>query len=147
MLYLLPILFPFGFAALWLLVTRLLVQLSGWGTLAQSYPARRASTGRRFSFVSGGIGSRAFPVSYRSCLTVTIGETGFFLSLWPIFRSFRAPDLFIPWSAVERLEDRKLLFMSYPTIHLRDLQPVISIYWSPGRALSEAWQAHLSAKP
>ena len=147
LLYLLPVVFPLAFATLWLLVTVLLAQLSGWVRLAERLRATRPPIGRHFSFVSGGIGSRTFPVSYRSCLSLTIGEAGFFLSLWPIFRGFRAPDLFIPWSAIERVEDRRLLFMRYPMIHLREQWPTISIYWAAGEALNAAWLARSARKP
>ena len=146
LVYLLPVVLPLAFAALWLLVTVLLAEFSGWVRLAESLRATRPPAGRRFSFVSGGIGSRTFPVSYRSCLSLTISETGFFLSLWPIFRGFRAPDLFIPWTAIERVEDRRLLFMRYPTIHLRNQWPTLSIYWAAGQALSEAWLARSARK-
>ncbi len=146
LLDLLAVLFPLAFAALWLLVTVLLAQLSGWVRLAESFRATRPPTGRRFSFVSGGLGSRTFPVSYRSCLSLTIGEAGFFLSLWPIFRGFRAPDLFIPWSAIERVEDRQLLFMRYPTIQLRNQRPTLSFYWAAGEAFNAAWLARSARK-
>ena len=146
LLYTLPIVFPLAFATLWLLVTVLLAQLSGWVRLAESFRATRPSTGRRFYFVSAGIGSRTLPVSYRSCLSLTIGETGFFLSLWPIFRGFRAPDLFIPWSAIERVEERKFVFMRYPTIHLREQWPTLSIYWAAGEAFNAAWLARSARK-
>ena len=94
--------FPF-FALFWFTVTALLAILSGWRSLATYFRTEAPVEGEQFRFVSGSMGARFFPVSYRNCLFVTVNETGFGLSILALLRLL-SPPLFIPWEAVASVE-------------------------------------------
>jgi hypothetical protein len=123
------------FAVVWLLITTLLANLSGWVGLARAFRAGSPPVGRSFGFGSGRIGM----VNFRNCLTLTVGDKGFQLSIWPLFRGLATPDLFIPYAAISNIEERKILFLSYPAILLRDHATVIAIHGEAGNAIKAAW--------
>jgi len=125
------------FAAGWLLITGLLAHAGGWSTLARHFrSSAEPASGERFRFVSGSMGTRAFPVSYGRCLFLMVSPGGFALSILLPFR-FQSPPLFIPWSQVETVEAKRLLFLSYTLIRLRSQWPEISVSGRAGRRIKE----------
>ena len=99
--------FPIVFAVLWFAMSALLASWSGWAQLAKTHSAVNKIEGEHFRFVSGSIG-RGVPVSYSSCLFVTVNELGFRLSVLFPFR-FRSPPLFLSWSDVESVSEKRFL--------------------------------------
>jgi hypothetical protein len=122
------------FALLWTGISVVLSMLGGWARLAESFRAAGPVEGERFRFVSGSMGAASLPVSYGNCLFVTVNDAGFGLSILFPFRLF-SPPLFIPWSAVESVETRRVLFTTRVVVRLRAHWPVLSVRGSAGTCL------------
>ncbi len=127
-----------GFVALWLGICAALGLAGGWHSLAKNFRAVGPAPGERFHFVSGSMGRPLFPVSYGSCLFATVGESGFRLSLFFLFRPF-SPPLFIPWSEVEWIESRSLFLFRYVVIRIRNHWPRVLIRGAAGASMQQAY--------
>ena len=136
-----PVFFAF-FVALWLSIHAILSTIAGWGSLAArfpvSYPA--AAQGRRFRFVSGSLGSRWFPVAYRSCLSCRVSSAGLELSVLPMFR-FMHPPMFIPWSAVEEAKREQRWLLPVTVLRLRGVPHQLRLAGTAGKAAFEAYES------
>jgi hypothetical protein len=128
------------FAVMWFGISALLSRIGGWSSLAAHFRAAQPATGEHFRFVSGSMGEKFFPVSYGGCLFVAINDNGLHLSILFLFR-FQSPPLFIPWSQVESVEQKRLLFLSYTVIRVRDQWPTISIRGRAGHCIKDAYAA------
>jgi hypothetical protein len=91
------------FVGLWCAVCLGLAYIGGWHGLAQHYRATSPPYGVRHAMATGRIGG----VSYNSSLTIHVSAEGFHLAVFPLLK-LGAPDLFIPWSTVEKREERHL---------------------------------------
>ena len=90
-----PVLFPFAFVAMWLVVTSMLTLMSRWRTITDRYPARDDPPLRTLGFRSGRLGW----VDYRSCLTLKACPGGLRVSAWKLFAPFqRAFE--VPWDVI-----------------------------------------------
>lgn len=127
------------FAAMWFGIGGLLAHLGGWARLATCFRAVAPASGERFRFVSGSMGLRFIPVSYGSCLFVSVNESGLHLSLFPLFR-FQSPPLFIPWSRVQSVEEKTFLFTPYVVVRVRDHWPTIAVWGNAGRCIAKAFK-------
>ena len=128
------------FIGMWLLITGLLAHLGGWASLASSFRAERDIEGERYRFKSGALGWKFFPVNYGNCLFVTVNPEGLRLSIFFMFR-FLSPPLFIPWSKMESVEQKKIFFFKYYVLSVRDHWSRISLGGSAGRHAKEAYDA------
>jgi hypothetical protein len=128
------------FVIMWLVITGVLSRLGGWASLATQFRSSQPADGERFRFVSGSMGKRAFPVSYGGCLFVVVSQRGFALSILFPFR-FQSPPLFIPWAQVESVEEKRLLFVSYVVVRLREQWPLISLRGRAGRRIKEVYES------
>ena len=133
------------FAGMWLLVTGVLSRIGGWASLATRFRGTPPVGGENFRFVSGSVGKKGLPVSYRNCLFVHVGERGFGLALLFLFR-FQSPPLFIPWSQVESVAEKKILFARYVVICLRNQWPAISLRGPAGKRIQEVYEALPSSR-
>ena len=131
------------FIGFWFAMTGLLAHLGGWATLARRFRATQSPSGERFRFASGSMGRRFLPVNYGGCLFVTVGEEGIHLSILFLFR-FLSPPLFIPWSAMESVTEKRFIVSTYTSIRVRDEWPAIALRGRAGHYVREAY-AHLSA--
>ena len=129
-----------AFVAMWLVITGLLAHLGGWASLAALFRVESRPEGERFRFVSGSIGGRFLPVSYGNCLFVTVSPKGLYLSILFLFR-FQSPPLFVPWSRVETVVERRMLLVSYVDIRIRDHWARISLRGASGRRAKEFYDA------
>lgn len=140
--YMQPQYFLPAFAAGWFAVTGLLAHLGGWASLARSYRADRTEEGKSFWFASGAMGKRFLPVNYGNCLFVTLGSSGIRLSILFPFR-FQSPPLFVPWSDVESVTQRRFLFLfRYVVIVVKGQWPQISLYGRAGVAAHRFYVEH-----
>ena len=126
------------FALIWAGISVLLSVLGGWASLTAQFRATQRVEGERFRFVSGSMGAPVFPVSYGSCLFVTVNELGFGLSILFPFRLF-SPPLFIPWAQVASVETKRIVFMSRVVVRLHDRWPTISLRGGAGTRILEAY--------
>lgn len=128
------------FVVMWLLMTGLLAHLGGWASLASMFRAQDRISGERFRFASGTLGRRFLPVSYGNCLFVTINSQGLYLSILFPFR-FQSPPLFVPWSRVQSIQEKRILSFRYWLIEVRDHWSRITLRGAPGRRAKEAYEA------
>jgi hypothetical protein len=127
-----------AFVVFWFAICGGLSLIGGWHHLAERFKSYEPIDGERFRFRSGAIGWGAFPVSYGSCLFVTVGSTGFALSVLLPFR-FLHPPLVIPWSAVERCEHVSFWFMKQVAVHIDGFNRRLLFGGSLGSKILEAW--------
>ena len=125
-------------ALLWLGVSALLARIGGWSTLARTYRAKYPVVGERFRFISASMGKPRLPVNYKRCLFMVVNRHGLHISVLFPFR-FRSPPLFIPWSAVESVNEKPFLRTFGVAVKLRDQWPIIRVF---GRAAHVIRQAH-----
>ena len=130
--------FPLVFPFFWLAIVTSLSAMSGWMALWKAFPSPRIVEGRRFQFVSGAMGYKSLPVSYGNCLFVTVGDAGFRLALFFLFRPL-SPPLFIPWREVVSVDARRWWFFTNATIRLRGRTKIIQLRGSAGRSVIETW--------
>jgi hypothetical protein len=133
-----PLWFMLLFAGMWLVITGVLSRVSGWTSLATQFRATQPTSGEKFRFVSGSVGKKGFPVGYRNCLFVSVGERGLGLAILFLFR-FQSPSLFIPWSQVESVAEKKIFFARYVVICLRNQWPAISLRGPAGERVKEVY--------
>jgi hypothetical protein len=119
-------------AGMWLAICLLLSHLGGWSSLVPNFRSNQPVLGTRTRFVSGSMGHRLLPVSYGNCLFVTVNEEGIGLSILFLFRVF-SPPLFIPWSEVESVEQKKAFFASSVAMRVRGHWPTVSIRGTAGK--------------
>ncbi len=122
---------------LFLGISTILSFLGGWASLATHYRATQAATGERFRFVSGSMGSRFFPVNYGSCLFVSVSEQGLHLSVLFPFRLF-SPPLFLPWSQIEAVENKRYFFRDATVINIRGQWPKLMLLGAVAEAVANA---------
>lgn len=127
------------FLCLWLVVCAVSAHLGGWHSLSKEYRTKETIQGEHFRFASGSMGRWPFPVTaYGSCLFLTVNDSGFRLSILFVFR-FLSPALFIPWSAVKTVEDRRFLFARYTLIRLTRGWPTVSVRGRAGQYISRMY--------
>jgi len=133
------------FIAMWFGITGLLAHLGGWASLARRYRAAEPPSGERFRFASGSMGWRFLPVNYGGCLFVTVSEKGIHLSILFLFR-FLSPPLFIRWSDMESVTEKRFIVSTYTAIRLRGEWPAIALRGRAGHYVREAYaHAYTSA--
>jgi hypothetical protein len=129
---------PF-FLCFWLAISAVLALAGGWFSLSREFSSDEAIEGERFRFASGSLGRWPFPVTaYRSCLFLTVNNSGFRLSILFVFR-FLSPPLFIPWSAVKSVEPGRFLFVRYTLVRLLRGWPALAISGRAGQGLAEIY--------
>ncbi|HEX8552556.1 MAG TPA: hypothetical protein VF681_13495 [Abditibacteriaceae bacterium] len=93
-----------GFAVLWSLICVLISLVNGWRRLAAKFPASAKPAGRTFLLQRAHFNG----AQYSGCLTVTAGDLGLYLAVWPLFPG-HAP-LLIPWHEFTPFHERKVLW-------------------------------------
>lgn len=111
----------------WFCLTAALSYIAGWTELALRFRSNHPIEGERFWFASGCVGASTwFPVCYRNCLFITVGESGFLMSVFFLFR-FLSPPLFIPWFDVESITEQRFWFVRYTVIRIRGFSTKIMV--------------------
>lgn len=87
-----------GFIAIWCMTLMLVARFSGWGKLAELYPATEPPAGRVFRWQAARIGWS----DYNGCLTITVSRAGLGMAVMWMFRPGHPPIL-IPWSSLHVL--------------------------------------------
>jgi len=136
--YMAPQWFLLTFGAMWLGICSILAILGGWRSLAMDFCAAEPATGEVFRFVSGSMGLGVFPVSYGRCLFVTVAQTGVQISILFLFRVL-SPPLFIPWTEVESVEEKRFLLFRSTLIRVRGHWPRITLRGQSARRVAEVY--------
>ena len=111
--YLIPLIFPVFFIAIWTFVLGIIAVAGGWQRLAKHYTTRDMLTpyqGKKLRGKSARFGG----TSYKRMLIFGANMQGLYLATNIIFR-FSHPTLFIPWSDITT-EERDGVFMSFTTL-------------------------------
>lgn len=101
-----PVLFPFAFAGMWILVVSSLGWMSGWTGLAENYPGEPRYEGA-LVWASGKIGG----VGYNGVIRLGANDAGLHLAVLLLFR-LGHPPICIPWRVVE-ISSEKQFFTEY----------------------------------
>src|SRR5689334_598754 len=123
------LLIPVFFVPLWCCICAALSLTGGWHSLAKRFPAEQTSfripefdDGKRFRFASMAMGSKFYPVSYGSCLTIEVNSNGIYIKIMPFFRLLHPPFL-IPWSAIDDCVTKKyFLIWSRTAVYIQNRQ-------------------------
>lgn len=131
------------FAALWLLITTLLLKMAGWGSLSERFPDRSDETRKRFALQTGAIGPHPLAsVNFKLCLTMEVCEAGLRITIMKLLAPFAEP-IFIPWDELA-VEKRKFLgFAYYDLLFGGEGEGHMLISKRLGRRISEASEGAL----
>ncbi|WP_284125730.1 hypothetical protein [Parerythrobacter aestuarii] len=104
-------LFPIVFAGLWLLISSLLMRMSGWYALEERFPDdEREELLLSLPMQSAIFGGSAFGgVNFNGCLTLQVCTGGLRFKVWKIFGPFAKPFL-VPWRHIATSHARVFLF-------------------------------------
>ena len=101
------------FAIFWVLVTGLLASISGWPSLADTFPAGErpdVNALRRSVLKIGRIGEN-------NVTTLRPTAQGLYMSVNPLFR-FRRPPVLVPWNRIEPVSSHRMLWQRSTTLDL-----------------------------
>ena len=137
--------FPAVFALAWVGATVLLSVMSGWHQLASRFRATSPIEGERCRFASLSLGTGAFPMSYRNCIFVTVGRSGFVMSVLFLYRMFH-PPIYVPWSAVETVHPEQRWFLMCTAVYIRGFEKRLLFRGRAGRKILEMFQVQSGAE-
>ena len=100
-----PILFPFFFVGMWLLVTTILARKAGWPELSTKYPDTDEEAVRVLRFQSGWMGG----VSMSSILRLEACPSGLRVGILKLFGPF-SRKFFVPWKEIRILRKRRFIW-------------------------------------
>ena len=103
-----PLFFVLYFIAVWVLVSCLIGQLSGWVALSRRFRHGGAFYSYQWPFQSVRMGTLCG--TYHNSVNLGADEAGLYMAVFPLFRIGHAP-LFIPWSEIQVVSgNRGLIF-------------------------------------
>jgi hypothetical protein len=105
------------FAAFWSGLIYLISLMTGWQKLANEYRTYEPAPAEARSFRSARIGWS----NYNGVLTMGVNSEGMYLAVFFLFRMGHAP-LFIPWSAVEKIEEAKVAWMNVCHLYIKGIK-------------------------
>ena len=127
-------------------IAALLAYLSGWRELARRFPAAAQTDGERFYFASAKMGRVPwFLVNYGVCLIITVGRSGIYVSIFMPFRLL-CPDFFVPWSAVEAVEEQATALSRRTVVRMRGSPVTLALRGSVGHCVAATYAA-VQAQP
>jgi hypothetical protein len=100
LLLVLPCAIPTFGVAMWLGVTGVLAQLSGWRRVARQYPGTARPEGQQLGGQVVSFGGMRDNVTY-----LVVADAGLYIYPMVLFR-FRRPPLLIPWHAIEYVSEQ-----------------------------------------
>jgi hypothetical protein len=115
-----PMVFPFFFAAIWVLAGWMLAQTGGWAALAETYPLAEPFEGKSVRGCSGDFGGMG---KYNGALTLGASQQGFYLSVIFLFRFGHKP-IFIPWAEIT-CSEQPGPFGSWVVLHFKRMPDLI----------------------
>lgn len=126
-------------------VAALLAYLSGWRRLARRFPPVAQIDGERFYFASAKMGLVPwFQINYGVCLIITVGRAGIYVSIFMPFRLL-CPDFFLPWSAVEGIEEQSSALSRRTVVHIHGTRVTMALRGSLGHCVAATYAGALAA--
>ena len=132
------------FFAVFLAAVAVMARIAGWPSLAVTLRARVVPTGESLRFVTGSLGSTAFPIRYRKCVRLVLNEQGFYLSLMFPFK-FASPAVFVPWIQVQSCAVEQVLSSRIVTIQFKGQWAALTLRGIAGQLAHQAYQRHLQS--
>jgi hypothetical protein len=129
-----------GFVVIWCVTLSLVARFSGWGKLAELYPAAEPPAGRVFRWQAGRIGWS----DYNGCLTITVGPAGLGLAVLGLFRPGH-PPLLIPWSSLRVVQVHTGWLVRGVTVAVDD--PPVTKMRLPAKVFDAAHEFRPTAAP
>ena len=125
-------------ALLWFGGAAFLARAAGWAGLALRFPAGSAlPEGTALRFTTGTLGSPSWPIRYRNCLKVVIGDQGLHVSLMFPFR-FRSPAFLVPWDQIESVHEKQHFTNRTVTFRFRGQTAALALPGPAGQAAKAA---------
>ena len=128
------------FIALWLVAVAVMARVAGWPSLSQQFAASEIPAGQSLRFVSGALGSIHWPIRYRNCLRVVVGDTGLYVSLMFPFK-FMSPALLLPWHSIESIQEKQSFSTRTVTFRIRGQWAVLSLPGPAGQLAKAAFES------
>jgi hypothetical protein len=137
--------FPVYVCGLWLVVTTILANISGWFALQNRFPVRPAQELQKLRFQSAAMGKgAAIPkTSFNAVLIVVICAEGLKIDIIRIFGLFSRP-FFVPWDEITLTTRRRLFGM---VTDLTFGTPAIATMTARGRLAERIREAHPAPLP
>ena len=85
-----------------------LVSRAGWSEMAETYPGVDSKPATKTRF---GYGSMRGWIGYKGALIVTSDPRGLHLATWPVLLSWCHAPVFLPWTEVVEVKDRRIFGM------------------------------------
>lgn len=115
-----PMIFPFFFIGMWVLICIILSKMGGWGKLAEKYEYADHFDGNKWHFQSFSFGK----VNYSSCATIGANLSHLYLSVLIFFR-IGHPKLRIPYNDFTGKESKEFL-LNCVIVNFKDM-PELSL--------------------
>lgn len=117
-----------------------LVSLRGWQTYAPNFPGKTdlPADAQWLTWQSIMIGGNVAPANYQFAVAGGYDDDGIHLKMGVFFKAFH-PPLFIPWDAVELIEQKKAIKGVYTTVNCSDM-PRLVLFRKFGDAVFAKWQ-------
>jgi hypothetical protein len=129
--------------AFWFIGAALMARVAGWSSLAQQFAASEIPIGQSFRFVSGSLGSAHWPIKYRNCLRIVVGNTGLYVSVMFPFK-FRSPALLLPWHDIESIQEKQSFSTRTVIFRIRGQWSAVSLPGPVGQLAKTAYEKALS---
>ena len=123
----------------------LLARVAGWSSLAVTLRAQGVPAGESLRFVTGSLGSWAFPIKYKNCLHLALNGEGFYLSLMFPFK-FASPALFVPWGEVESCTVEQVFSTQIVVFRFRGQWSGLKLRGIAGQLTYEGHQRYLESR-
>lgn len=128
------------FTLAWIGTCAMISLAGGWHRLAGKYRARTEPQGETIRFASLSIGTGLFPARYRRVISVTVGPSGFGLSVVFFYRLLH-PPLFIPWTDVESVQAERSMLKRHVAVNLRGFDKRLFFRGPAGKMILETFTA------
>lgn len=128
------------FTVIFFLVCKL-VSLRGWQAYSVKYPGNASFPDdvQSFTWQSLMIGGNVAPANYQFVATGAFNDDGLFLKMGAFFKAFH-PPLFIPWSDVESIDQKKAIKGVYTVIQCPGVSRLV-IFRKFGDAVFAQWHS------
>lgn len=127
------------FAVIYFIVC-LFTSLRGWGSYASRYRGQKIFPEgvQTFSGQSMMVGGNVAPANYRHVVAVGYDDDGIYLRMGMFFRPFH-PPLFVPWSAVTAVEQKKAIKGFYTAVEVSGMSRLV-FFRGLGDAIQAKWK-------
>lgn len=115
-----PFIFPFYFAALYILVMYWIALVGGWRLLAKRFRLQGTFAGERWT---GQSAAMRWLTRYNRVLTVGADGAGLYMAPFILFRAWH-PPLFVPWSEITDVRETQFLFSKFVVMRLGRVEEI-----------------------